>query len=127
MPRFALLEHTDAPDDPAGRHFDLLLEAGEACRTWRLFDVPQAGGPAVAALELPPHRLVWLDRVEGAVSGGRGFARRVDAGTFEPLALDADSVAAATVLVLQLAGVRFGGRLRLESIADGWSAIVAAV
>ena len=44
MPRFALLEHTGAPDDPGGRHFDLLLEAGEACRTWRLLEIPQADG-----------------------------------------------------------------------------------
>jgi len=29
MPRFAILEHTGAPDDPSGRHFDLLIEAGE--------------------------------------------------------------------------------------------------
>jgi len=124
MPRFAILEHTGAPDDPAGRHLDLLLENGLSCRTWRLLEMPHPGGSAVAALELPPHRLAWLDTIEADVSGGRGHARRVDAGTFEPLALDADSLSAATVLVLQLAGVRFGGRLRLESIADGWSAIV---
>ncbi|MEI6241717.1 MAG: hypothetical protein WCR51_15130 [Planctomycetia bacterium] len=125
MPRFAILEHTGAPDDPAGRHFDLLLEHGAACRTWRLLKLPQPGGPAVAALELPPHRLAWLDTIEADVSGGRGHARRVDAGTFEPLSLDADSLSAATVLVLQVTGGRFAGRLRLESIADGWSAMLA--
>ena len=81
MPRFAVLEHTAAPDDAAGRHFDLLLEAGPACRTWRLLTLPEHGGEAVAALELPPHRLVWLEQPAGEVSGGRGFARRVDGGT----------------------------------------------
>lgn len=70
MPRFILLEHTGAPDDPAGRHYDLLLEAGDACLTWRLAEVPSAGGPAVAAEAIAPHRLAWLDhqarRLEGA-------------------------------------------------------------
>jgi hypothetical protein len=84
MPRFILLEHTGAPDDPVGRHYDLLLEAGDACRTWRLAENPSAGGPAVAAVEITPHRLAWLDHLAGEVSGGRGFARRIDGGTYEP-------------------------------------------
>jgi hypothetical protein len=83
MPRFVILEHTGAPDDPAGRHYDLLLEDGESCRTWRLAALPEPGGPAVEAIELAPHRLAWLDHEAGAVSGGRGFASRVDAGTYE--------------------------------------------
>jgi hypothetical protein len=82
MPRFVLLEHTGHPDDPAGLHYDLLLEEAEACRTWRLAEIPAAGGAAVAAEPLPPHRLAWLDTLAGEVSGGRGFARRVDAGTY---------------------------------------------
>ena len=86
MPRFVLLEHTGHPDDPAGRHYDLLLEAAEACRTWRLAEIPAAGGPPVAATPLPDHRLGWLERLEGEVSGGRGFARRLDAGAYEWLA-----------------------------------------
>ena len=36
MARYALLRHTDAPDDPSGCHFDLLLEDGDACRTWHV-------------------------------------------------------------------------------------------
>ena len=144
MPRFALLEHTGAPDDPGGRHFDLLVElavvspeaaspeaapAGvapprsvpAACRTWRLLELPRAGGEAVPALELPPHRLAWLDHVAGEVSGGRGFARRVDAGRFEPLTLDADELAAATEIVLEVSGAILAGRLRLRSRGDGWA------
>jgi len=139
MPRFALLEHTGAPDDPGGRHFDLLVElavvspeavpAGvapprsvpAACRTWRLLELPCAGGEAVPALELPPHRLAWLDHVAGEVSGGRGFARRVDAGRFEPLTLDADELAAATEIVLEVSGAILAGRLRLRSRGDGWA------
>ena len=84
MPRFILLEHTGAPDDPAGRHFDLLLEAGEACHTWRLAEIPSPAGPAVTAVAIAPHRLARLDHLAGEVSGGRGFARRIDGGTYEP-------------------------------------------
>lgn len=119
--RFILLEHTGAPDDPAGRHYDLLLESGAACRTWRLQDIPQPGGPVIAAVELPAHRLAWLEHVAGDVSGGRGFARRIDAGTYEPLVLDTDSVATATSLVLVLEAHVFSGRLRLEAFVAGWA------
>jgi len=83
MPRFVLLEHTGHPDDPVGRHYDLLLEETDSCRAWRLAEIPMAGGEPVAAEALPPHRLDWLDTLAGEVSGGRGFARRMDAGTYE--------------------------------------------
>jgi len=121
MPRFAVLEHVGAPDDPAGRHFDLLLEAGAACRTWRLLVLPSTTGDTVVAVELPPHRLVWLERLEGEVSGGRGFARRIDAGSYDLLTCDADDMASATVIVLTLGGVTLAGRLRLEAVGEGWA------
>ena len=82
MARFVLLEHTGHPDDPIGKHFDLLLEQADACETWRLVDIPRVEQPAVVATQLPDHRLIWLDRLEGEVSGGRGFARRVDSGSY---------------------------------------------
>lgn len=124
MPRFVIFEHTGAPDDPTGRHFDLLLESGAACRTWRLMELPKSDGPPVAALELPAHRIAWLETLAADVSGGRGHARRVAAGTFEPVMLDAESLAAATLLVLRVAGDTFSGRLRLATVAGGWSAIL---
>ncbi len=124
-PRFAILEHTGAPDDATGRHFDLLVETGAACRTWRLMELPVADAGPVAALELPPHRLVWLERLEGAVSGGRGHARRLDAGGYRILSGDASDPAAATLLVLEIAGSILAGRLRLESVADGWAATLS--
>jgi hypothetical protein len=127
MPRFTLLEHTGAPDDPVGRHFDLLLEDGVACRTWRLMEIPQAGGSAVAALELPPHRLAWLDIRESAISGGRGRARRMDAGEYEVVSIDAAEMAAATTLVLRVTGPLLAGRLRLEQLAEGWAASLSCV
>lgn len=121
MPRFAILEHTGAPDDPAGRHFDLLLEAGDSCRTWRLATLPEPGGPAVVAVELPPHRLAWLDHVAGDVSAGRGFARRIDAGTYELGSADAGEFASVTRCVVAVAGEAHTGRLRVESVGGGWS------
>jgi hypothetical protein len=125
MPRFVILEHTGAPDDPAGRHFDLLLEAGPACRTWRLMVVPTSGGDPVPALELPPHRLEWLERLEGDVSGGRGHARRVDAGSYALLSSDADELTSATAIVVGITGSILTGRLRLETVGGGWAVRLA--
>ena len=53
MSRFVLLEHTGHPDDPTGKHFDLLLEQADACETWRLADIPRVEQPAVVAAQLP--------------------------------------------------------------------------
>jgi hypothetical protein len=114
MPRFVLLEHTGHPDDPAGRHYDLLLEEPDACRTWRLAEVPVAGGEPVAATPLPPHRLAWLDTLAGEVSGGRGFARRVDAGTY----------ALAEGGAVCVSGTRLRGRLRFAPAETGWRAVL---
>lgn len=82
MPRYVVLEHTGAPDDPVGCHLDLLLEDGEACRTWRLDNLPLLNGPSRPATPLPAHRLVWLEREAAAVSGGRGWAKRVVGGSY---------------------------------------------
>ena len=54
MARYALLRHTDAPDDPSGCHFDLLLEDGDACRTWRLAKVPALNGNSSRLCVSPP-------------------------------------------------------------------------
>ena len=82
MPRYALLHHTDAPDDPQGSHIDLLLEDGESCRSWRLARLPQLDQPAQDAIPSPAHRLVWLEPRRAAVSGGRGWAERIRTGTY---------------------------------------------
>ncbi len=93
MPRYALLRHTGAPDDPNGCHIDLLLEDGDTCRTWRLETVPQLNEEAQPAVPLPPHRRVWLEPRRAAVSGNRGWAERIHAGSYSgdlPTATDAD-------------------------------------
>ena len=122
MPRFVLLEHTGAPDDPTGLHYDLLLEQGEHCRTWRLASIPEPGGPEVIASELPAHRLVWLDLEAGEVSGGRGFARRIEAGTYEPAARPVPDPNPQAAVDVTLQGQRLAGTLVLRAHEDRWIA-----
>ncbi len=71
--RFALLIH-----DHPRLHWDLLLEAGAACRTWRLLLPPDTPGE-IPVERLPDHRRLYLD-YEGPVSGGRGSVTQWDAG-----------------------------------------------
>jgi len=122
MPRFILLEHSGAPDDPAGLHWDLLLEAGDACRTWRLAAIPGPGGDAVPAEAIAPHRLAWLDHEAGEVSGGRGFARRVDAGAFTVIDGSLAGDGPAGPLGVRLAGAAFAGTLVIEPGGAAWVA-----
>lgn len=75
MPRFVVLIH----DYPV-LHWDLMLEDGEALRTWRLEKEPAAGAE-MGAESLLPHRLAYLD-YEGPVSGGRGRVTRFATGHY---------------------------------------------
>ena len=50
--RWVLLEHLGAPNDPKGRHFDLLVEDLEDCRTWQLEKFPVLNEPEQKAKEL---------------------------------------------------------------------------
>jgi hypothetical protein len=102
MPRFVILEH----DHPVV-HWDLMLEAGAALRTWRLARAPSTPGEVIDALALPDHRLFYLD-YEGQVSGGRGVVKRWDAGAYETLA----SCDAAELRV-RLHGAQIRGVVRL--------------
>ncbi|MFM8951455.1 MAG: hypothetical protein ACKOOF_00060 [Planctomycetaceae bacterium] len=123
MPRFIILEHTAAPDDPAGLHYDLLLEAGPTCRTWRLAVLPTPDGAAVTAVEIAAHRLAWLDCDTAEVSGGRGRVRRIRHGGYRLEAGAAGDVATARAFgVILLDAAHGGDRLRLEARDDGWTA-----
>ncbi len=114
--RFVLLEHTGHPDDPTGRHYDLLLEEPAACQTWRLADVPLLGGPSVRAQPLPPHRLAWLDTEAGEVSGGRGFARRIAAGRYERCRSEhAGPETAHAAALIRLTGTPLSGILEIST------------
>jgi hypothetical protein len=114
MARFILLEHTGAPDDPAGRHVDLLLEAGDACRTWRLADIPAPGRPPVQAAEISRHRLDWLVHEDGPVSAGRGRARRIDSGTYREIP-NSDRGGDGEVVTVELAGSHLTGMLQITA------------
>tara|TARA_Y100001968_G_scaffold45599_1_gene35688 strand:- start:65706 stop:66074 length:369 start_codon:yes stop_codon:yes gene_type:complete len=89
--RWVLLKHVNSPDDINCIHFDLLLEDAEGCRTWRLNKIPDIDGSYVKAIRAPIHKLAWLQKTESAVSGGRGWASRVEGGIFTgnlPISLD---------------------------------------
>lgn len=122
MPRFILLEHVDAPDDPAGLHHDLLLEAGTACRTWRLAAALELDGPAVTAVEIPPHRLAWLECETAEVSGGRGRVRRLRGGDYAVLDCDAADLMTARRIVIALGPGPAADRLRLDATGGAWRA-----
>lgn len=85
MKRWVLLHHTYGRDAVSHNHFDLLLEDQDGCRTWRLDSIPVIDGMEVPVKQAPIHKLEWLDRIESAVSGNRGWARRVERGTFSGL------------------------------------------
>ncbi len=80
--RWVLLEHKGLPEDPYGHHFDLLLEEEHGCRSWRLDNLLILDGPSQPVIPLPTHRLEWLETMNGKVSGGRGWAKRVFGGLF---------------------------------------------
>ncbi len=126
LSRYLFLEHTNDPDDPTGRHVDLLLEDGESCRTWRLASVPLPNGPSLKATPLPRHRLIWLERKSAGVSGGRGWGRRIVGGGFHGVLPDSSE----ELIRIQLLGTGVlglpdpltlelvNGECRLHSSAD---------
>ncbi len=116
MPRFVLLTH-----DHPFVHWDLLIEAGETARTWRLLESPARwlSDPAieVAAESITAHRLMYLD-YEGPVSHERGRVVRWDHGLAEWLSEGESSVR------LRLNGERLVGEMTLdqEALRPLWSA-----
>jgi len=68
-------------DLSATRHWDLMVEAGEALATWQLAAPPEvAAGSPTHARRIADHRKTYLE-YEGPVSGERGTVHIVDAGT----------------------------------------------
>ena len=96
MPRFVVLTH-----DHPHLHWDLLLEADGALRTWRL-EMPPAPAAEIRAEALPDHRLMYLT-YEGPVSGNRGRVDRWDAGSYEIVCWNAQRIE------LMLSGERIQG------------------
>jgi hypothetical protein len=108
MPRFVLLEHRWN-----GVHWDLMLEAtdGRTLHTWAI-DAPVVSGVDLPARRLPDHRVAYLE-YEGAVSGGRGSVRRVDAGEYERVEWTAERVQ------VRLVGAQLVGLAVLRAVSTG--------
>jgi hypothetical protein len=104
IPRFVVLRH----DHPA-LHWDLMLEAGEVLRTWRLSAPLSPEGGAVEAAPSFDHRRMYLD-YEGPVSGDRGSVVRQEHGTFTWLCDTAEEI------VLRLEGAELRGTLVLTAV-----------
>ena len=109
--RWVLLQHTHSKDSLEGLHFDLLLEDGELCRSWRLPSIPLIDGPYVEAKPMYPHKLYWLDRDSSHVSGGRGWAKRVLSGNFNGML----PVNKNDFLSIELSNSSLSGRLEIQN------------
>lgn len=108
--RWAILEHSGAPDDPLGLHFDLLVEETTNCRTWRLEQIPVIDGPGLHARTLKAHNLTWLEITEKKVSGGRGIAKRVFHGLYRGFLPRERS----DLMIIQLEGSSIDGLLEIN-------------
>jgi hypothetical protein len=106
MPRFVLLEHRWD-----GVHWDLMLEAGDALRTWAI-DRPVTAGVDLPARALPDHRPIYLD-YEGPISGDRGTVRRIDRGTYTAEVWEPDCVR------VRLEGDQLVGELEIRQAPPG--------
>jgi hypothetical protein len=112
MSRFAILRH----QRPDGMHWDLLLEAGQALRTWALPALPTEG-IELTCQALPDHRLAYLD-YEGEISGGRGSVVRWDHGTYRVQRQEAEGLA------IEIAGAKLAGHVFLRKLpgqTDQWA------
>lgn len=115
MTRFTISRHTGSQE---GDHFDLMLESGEALKTWRVqhlnFENPQS------ATRIKDHRKKYLD-FEGAVSGAKGRVHIHDTGTYT-VDLWSDKL-----IQVSLSGASVRARLRLEQKKeDEWTVVDAA-
>jgi hypothetical protein len=109
VPRFVVLYHDAPPGYERPPHFDLMLEAGSALRTFALPRWPSAG-EAIACEALADHRLAYLD-YEGPLSGGRGEVTRHEAGEYS---VETES---GETLVIRLHGQRLSGTLTLRRLS----------
>ena len=108
MPRFIVLQHTQDEN----RHFDLMLEEGEALLTFSFEEFPS---PGMSCKSLFDHRLDYLD-YEGEISGGRGSVRRVESGSFDCSRHLPDCIH------VSLRGSRLAGDYRIiQGDDDGWT------
>jgi DNA polymerase Ligase (LigD) len=106
MARFVILEH-----DHPFQHWDLMLEAGDVLRTWRLRELPLPGMCVVAERSFD-HRPFYLD-YEGPISGNRGNVVRRDAGHYQ---IESESE---SEIIFRVDGERWRGNACLRKDRQG--------
>jgi len=82
MNRWALLEHTVRNSLLSEVHFDLLIENGSDCLTWKIYEIPELNGSLVQIKKQPNHRLIWLTIDQKKLSNERGYVNRIDYGKY---------------------------------------------
>ena len=91
MNKWVLLEHKVQSVNSLDTHYDLLVENGKDCLTWKFLKLPLLNQAVTEIFKQPNHRLVWLYRIEHELSGNRGFVKRIDHGIFINVSDNLDS------------------------------------
>ena len=91
MNKWVLLEHKVNSGKSIDTHYDLLIENGIDCLTWKFLKPPLFNQASIEIFKQPNHRLVWLSREEHELSGNRGFVKRIDHGIFKKVSDKFDS------------------------------------
>jgi len=91
MNKWVLLEHKVQSVNSLDTHYDLLVENGKDCLTWKFLKLPLLNQAATEIFKQPNHRLVWLSRIQHELSGNRGFVKRIDHGIFKNVSDKLDS------------------------------------
>ena len=114
MPRYVILRHEMPDGCERPSHWDFMLEAEGALRTWALPAPPGTGGP-MEVDALTDHRLTYLE-IEGPISGGRGSVARWDEGGFTLVERSA------VLWEIDLCGKRLRGRATLVALPEAETA-----
>ncbi|HUY36108.1 MAG TPA: DNA polymerase ligase N-terminal domain-containing protein [Pirellulales bacterium] len=119
MPRYVILRHEMPAGCERASHWDFMLEADGALRTWALPAPPDSTSP-IEAEALPDHRLAYL-HIEGPISsaggaGSRGTVARWDEGIYRLIRRSAGE------WEIELTGKRSRGRATLTRLSQGETA-----
>ena len=110
MNKWVLLEHKVYSPNSLDIHYDLLVENGIDCLTWKLLKLPLINQASIKIFKQPNHRLVWLSRIEHELSDNRGYVKRIDHGIFKKVSDKLDSEYCKFILD----GVLFYGLLEIS-------------
>ena len=82
MPRYRIVLEHHLERSPLGLH---ARECGDVSLIWAI-DPPIIAGQDSPGPPPPDHRLIYLDGEVARLRGNRGSVRRIDIGTYRPLA-----------------------------------------